>query len=324
MDKHRQSKKPAEQSHYLPNKAYLKRFAIPDQPSLIFQYQRGSEPVAIGLVNAARERDLYLFGGAGQDEPFSTETALGQLEDAAAPVLDKLEAATQDISLDLREKCDLMHFLAFQAFRTPAQRDAIGALTQEMLMKMMKFTADGKSQFERTLDEVAKLHPELPKEGKERLLQAFKAGEINVKVDPQYAMAAAMIPATDIFPCLMMKEMALIKAPKGSFLITSDHPVMLAQRIGLPEYLGGFAFSNIVWPLGRGTVLFLANPDQIPERPEDSPCNIRVGTATLERVNVTNKMTIEHAERFLFAPENNAELKAMFDLTKPPERFTLS
>lgn len=323
MENHQGAKKPAEQHHFLPKNAYLKRFAIPDRPSLIFQYKRGSEPVAIGIVNAARERDLYVFAGGDQKEQLPMETALAQLEDAASPVLDKLEAATQNISLDLAEKRDLMFFLAYQAFRTPAQRDAIGGLTEEMLMRMMKFVGNGKSQFERTLDEVEKLHPELPKEGKERLLQAFKAGGINVKVDPQYAMAAAMIPATDIFPCLMMKEMALIKAPKESFFITSDHPVMLARRIGLPEYLGGFAFSNIVWPLGRGTVLFLANPDQIPERPEDSPCKVHVGTATLDRINITNKMTIEHAERFMFSPQNDLAHKALFDGTTPPQRFSL-
>jgi len=324
MKNDRHTKRPAEQHHFLPKNAYLKRFAIPDRPGIIYQYKRGCEPIAIGIVNAARERDLYSFEGVTSDRSSSVETALGKLEDIAAPVLDRLEAATQKFTVDLSAKHDLISFLAFQAFRTPAQRDAIGGLTEEMLMKMMKFPSpDGKSSFETTLDEVEKLHPELPKEGKEKVLQAFRAGQINVKVDPQFAMASAMMPAMDVIPYLLVKEMALVKAPPKTFFITSDHPVVLVRRNGVPDQLGGFAYSNIVFPVGRSTILFLANPDQIPERVEDSPCSIRVGTATPERVDATNKLTIQHAERFIFGPENRPMLKRLFDETKPPQRFAL-
>lgn len=197
------------QHHFLPERAYLKLFDTPDRPDYIYLYQRGIDPVLVNIEKAARERHLYTFENEHGEKSTDVEAALGQIEQAAGPVLRKLADASRELMLTLAEKVQMMQFIAFQAFRTPAQRDGIGKVTAEVMTKIMKTSGSGKSLFERTLDDFEKLHPELPKEGKEMALEGFMSGKIQVKIDPQYAMALALGPAIDVFPYLMMKEMLL-------------------------------------------------------------------------------------------------------------------
>ncbi len=312
------------QHHFLPERAYLKLFEIADRPEFIYLYQRGKDPVPVNIEKAARESHLYTFKDERGEKNIQVEEALGKLEQMATPILQRLAAASQELGLTMDEKHLLIMFLAFQALRTPAHRGGIGKAMADMMTRIMQTSFENKAYFDRVMVEIEKKNPDLPKEGREEARQAFLSGDIKLQANPEYAMAMALGPAAELMPYLMVKEMALVKTVSGTHFVTSDHPVSLVRRMDNPPFLGGFAFSNIVFPLSRSTILFLANPTVIPERIKDTPLKMLIHQANIDRVKETNLLTLRHAERFLYAPESIAEVKTLFDKTTPPKRFTVS
>jgi len=310
------------QHHFLPERSYLKHFEIPGNLNFIFQYQRNKEPVVLNIEKAAKERHLYTFTDEKGNKSTHIESALAQIEDQAAPVIQRLADSPGRLEIDLSEKYCLAAFIAFQAVRTPAYRDGISRMSEEMMTKTMQMSLSGKTVFDQIVDQTKESHPGLPAGGEEKVRQAFREGKITIKMNEEIAMAMALGTAEVIIPALMMKEMAILKAPMGSWFVTCDHPVSLVRRRDVPASFGGFVFSDAALPLGRSCTLYMSNPEVIPD-PKEAPTAIEYSEVTAERVHEINKSVIRSAERFLFASENNPALKKLFDATVPPKRFTV-
>jgi hypothetical protein len=69
------------QQHYLPKRAYLRFFEVPNKLGCIYLYQRQKKIVLASLNNVAKEKHLYSFTDKDGQINSGLEEKLGIVED---------------------------------------------------------------------------------------------------------------------------------------------------------------------------------------------------------------------------------------------------
>lgn len=314
------------QHHYLPKHAYLKFFESPEKGDFIWMYQRNQEAIFVNINNVAKERHLYSFMDENGKYNSQLESTLAEMEQVASLILKKLNDATGQITLTAREKTDFAYFLAMQVARTPAFRNSLKIQGAEFEKLKMQMLASNKEVFAKTLKEFKKSNPDTPDVSIEEMQKFIFDEKYDVKMTGEnYFLKQAMELGDAIYPTIMMKDIFILRSNSVE-LITSDYPVNLIANPAMPPfYAGGFLFSGILFPIGRKTALFCKNPEN-PKNPQGKEEKIFVGYREILPAHARwiNKVTISHAERFLFGSSNDSKIKGIFDKTSQPKRFHMS
>lgn len=312
--------------HYLPKFAHLRFFESADKPKFVWMYQRGQEPLQINIDKVAKEKHLYSFEIDGELNT-DLETAFAEMEGMAGKIIERLNSAEDPIVITAQEKTDLSYFMAMQMTRTPAYRDTLKQQSAEMAKLNMQMLASNKNALAHALKETKKEHPEQPDVSVDEM-QEFILDESRYTVEmgnENYFLKQAVQLGDHIYPAIMMKDFHILRS-KSVELITSDYPLNLIPQPGIPAfYQGGFLMSGILFPIGSHTALFCKNPDD-PKDPPKSDETVMIGYKEVPPIHGRwiNKVTLNHAERFLFAASNNEKIKELFDKTSAPKRFHIS
>jgi hypothetical protein len=293
------------QQHYLPKKAYLSFFETLERPGYVWLYQRRKPPVLVNIERVAKERHLYSFVDAAGNYDVEIEQGLATLEGDARPILERFNKSEAPVGITAWEKEIVSWFIAYQAVRTPAQRRVIDVLTEGLIG-----TTESAALFYRG----PQLH---------RAVQQTLETQVNRPLQAD-SMLAALDMADVIFPSIAMKRWALLRA--ASPVVTSDHPVALVPDPRVPPAYGtgGFLMAQVILPVGRHCILAMVNDDDVePPTAPDEP--IIVGSRQLEPrwLDRLNAHTIAHAEKYVFASENLAEVRRIFDATERPLRVSV-
>jgi len=314
------------QHHYLPKQAYLKFFESPQNKDFIWMYQRGEETILVNTKNVAKERHLYSF--TDDDGKYNTqlESALAEMETVASKILKKINDSNAPIILTLQEKMDLSYFLAMQVARTPAYRDMLKQLAVELVKLHMQTLASNEKAFKHAMHEVKKDKPEMPDVSIKEMREFIFGEKYMIEMgNSNYFLKQAIQSGDHLYPTIMMKDIFVLRSQSVE-LITSDYPVTLISNPAIPPfYAGGFLMSGILIPIGTNSALFCKNPDD-PKMPPKNYDKILVGYKEIAPAYARwiNKVTINHAERFLFGSVSNQKIKELFDRTSTPKRFYVS
>lgn len=155
-------------------------------------------------------------------------------------------------------------------------------------------------------------------------LRAFILDDSKYTVEAKgdYFLGLQMEMQDRAFRAIVLKQITVCISDSEEF-ITSDHPVCLAPHPGAPR--GGFLYSDVICPIARRACLGLIaqpRPTPITDRNQRIPVQVMKGTPM--QVRETNKMTMAHAENYLFAAEKNEKIRALFNTTSVPTRFQVS
>jgi len=312
------------QQHYLPKGAYLKFFEVPHKPGSVYFYQREKDIVLTSIHNVAKEKHLYSFTDMDGKLNTTLEAKLGEFENAATPILTKLGEAGGSIQISVDEFNALMSFVSLQAVRTPAFRKTIEQVSAMHAKTVMQAYAQSKDSL-RSIMEKAKAYrpekdfPEISVDEVQKFILDESRYTIEVKGD--HFLGHQMKLQDDVFHAIVSKKLALLLSESEAF-ITSDHPVCLVPHPGVPPFYGGFRFSDVLFPISRRACLGLITQKN-PKAINDKRQKIMVFAmkASPPQVRETNKVTMWHAENFLFASEKNEKMQKLFNKTSVPTRI---
>jgi len=312
------------QQHYLPKGAYLKYFEVPRKPGFVYFYQREKGIVLASIHNVAKEKHLYSFTDKDGKLNTTLEAKLGEFEDAATPILSKLGEAAGSVQISVDEFNALMSFVSLQAVRTPAFRKTIEQSSAMMAKTVMQAYAQSKDSL-RSIMEKAKAHSpdeSFPNTSVEEL-QEFILDESRYTVEStgDYFLGQQLKLQDAAFQAIVLKKIALLFSESEAY-ITSDHPVCLVPHPGVPPMYGGFRFSDVLFPISRRACLGLItqkHPKAITDK--NQKIMVLAMKASPPQVRETNKVTMWHAENFLFASEENEKIQKLFNKTSVPTRI---
>jgi len=315
------------QQHYLPKKAYLKFFEVPDKPGSIWLYQRSKNPQLTSINRVAKERHLYSFRNPDGTYNQAIEEWLAKIEELARPVLEKLNCIQEDqIIITVGEKERLARFIALQFVRTPGLRAQLQQQEGAILKGLLQNLAKNKPALQYLMEQGEIQRPILSGDEEISLeeLQSFALeGNYDVKTSGDRYLGMQIDLAETVFPLLMCKRLIVLKVLPTTF-ITSDYPVVLVQDPNSLPY-GGFLYSDILFPIGQHATLFLTGQQGKPpfslEREKD--ITIEVRKIPPQKSRRINKHIVSYADEFIFSGERNENLKTIFERTMKPERFNV-
>ena len=313
--------------HFLPKHAFLRFFESYENESFIWMYQRGKEPILVNTDKIAKEKHLYSFvDESGKYNP-ELEKIFAEMESVASTVLEKLNSAIGPISISMQEKFDLAYFISMQFARTPAFRDSLKKQAAEFARLNMQVLASNKEALANAIKETRKENPAMPDKSVEEMQEFILGGEYEIEMTGKnYFLKQAVQLGDALYPTIMMKDIIILKSDSTE-LITSDYPVNLVPDPSIPPiYGGGFLMSGVLFPIGTNTALFLKNPRNPKERMENKDPMQRIEYKNIPAAHGRwiNKVTLNYAERFLFATSLDLKIKELFDQTKEPKRFSVS
>lgn len=276
--------------------------------------------------NVAKEKDLYSFIDKDGKLNAQVEEGLGEFEGHVKPLLKKLNVEREDFEISLQERNRLMSFVSLQAARTPTFREMLKQRTGLMISKMtLQAYAKNRETFKKHIERTRDAGY-FKDEGDFNIeeLREFVLDDTRYTVEAKgdYFLSQQFELQDKIFQAICLKRLFLVRCDKEIF-ITSDHPVLRLSNPKIPKlYSGGFRFSDILLPIGRNTCLVLVtecSPEVITSK--DQRFRIAVSLMKPREVRAINKMTIYHAEKYLFASLQNDRIKSIFDRTGKPTRF---
>jgi len=215
------------QHHYLPQ-SYLGFFEAPSKPGHIFFYRRGEEVLMTNIKKVAREGYLYAFKDEHGNYNFELENLLGQIEGPTKPILEKLNHCDETVSITAQEKEILSTFVTFQAIRTPAHINSLQGAYADFAKLVSQFSASDKGYFERSVQSARDAGVDLPKDlDVEKLREFALSGDYTIEVEESpYFLAQAVEQIEALYPCIISKELALLKS-SNEYFITSAPPLYI-------------------------------------------------------------------------------------------------
>ncbi|GEM_PF-4898762 len=307
--------KHVKQPHYLPARAYLSNFQSPERPGYVFMYQRSKPAVPIPIDKAAREGNLYVYP--------TLEDAFTIAENAAQPIIQRINSSPATISLTGQEYADLALFVACQVIRTPAFIADLERKSEEFTRAIQRFIAQNESAFHSVVERVRKDHPGLFKKpvDLERVRQSFISGNYLLEANRAHFVVEAAKLIDPLWEVLLTKIPRALRADEPVFF-TSDYPVSKIRDARLPLGPGlGFMQSTVMLPLGSSTTLLLENPVRVSPVDQDSIVHVRVERVRLATAKQLTQITIRHSVNYLFAGFKNGRLERLFSQARVQPKY---
>jgi hypothetical protein len=311
------------QQHYLPQ-FYLRFFQAPAKPGYIFFYRREEIAVMANIRKVARQSYLYAYEDEDGKRRFEIEEFLGTVESAASPILERFNTSKGPLSITAEERETLSLFVAFQVIRTPAYMNSLRGGNADFMEVVTKMHAQNKDLIEHSIQEAVAAGVDVGQDlDTEKLREFALSDEYTIEAEHgPYFLGQAIKTIEAIYPCILPKELTLLRSSSTSF-ITSDHPVVLLPDSEAPPlFRGGFLNSDLFLPIGNYTALYFRTVAK-PHSAEHSSTGLAVPVLPVSpfRTRKLNKMTLGHAENYLYASEENSAIQKLFDKTSPPTRI---
>jgi hypothetical protein len=268
------------QHHYVP--AFVLRNFESGNKRQLFGYDKHTDKVfRTKAANIAREKHFYDFEFDG--EKFSLEEGLQEIEDSAAPYIQRIIQDKKLNIFDPLERGYIARFLAVQMVRTPALHITFEDVFQRMKIHLRN---DGAP------DEFFNIEPELG--DKENALRVIMAQ--NIYNAPQ-----------EYSHLFLNKNWLLFQCSSHNPFLIGDHPLVMhntlhrAGRGNLGIAVDGI---EIYMPLSPTLTLALLCPNYYREfRQCYNPIYLEE-----KNVEFQNSLQIFHSERFLFSATNSFTL----------------
>jgi len=275
-------KSPRKRKHHYVPRFYLSGFEDPQNPHVIWIYEKGKDLIRAGskeVIAVQNDYHTYVNGGGTVDTD-SVEDLLSKVEGAAAKVLKNIESLHE---LGPPDRLLFSCFLAFMAMRGPRVRDDADRMAGEQEKALRRFigrrsTASAECSEDSTLD--------LPSD---------------LIAEPTFSLGLMFHMAKPLSAILNCMNWTTLVADGNEAFLTSDSPMVRVLPYG-----GGLAVEGpflsedveITLPLSKSHALYCSWTSV-------GSNHIRVRTAVTREIN---RRTVISAARFVYAPIRSRHL----------------
>jgi Protein of unknown function (DUF4238) len=294
--------------HYIP-RFYLSGFVDPDildseGKEVLWVYEREKQIRRSSPTNEARQRDYYGLVAEGSRN-VEVETWLGNLENEVAPIIASIVKDRRHVTD--AEKELLANFIGTMQGRTPAGRwfaeNKVGPLTNQII----KEAAADSEKFRSFIEENYHLPEDegVDLEEVRRDILAGRGEHLSARQD--FKLISIIEVGKMVAEVLLSMNWQTIHSEEHEPFLTSDDPVIshvIDERANLLRFRMGVASpgANIWFPLSRTACLRMT---------KDSEAG--VGQWVPAGIRYLNKMVIMCADRWVYASEQSAKIKSLFD-----------
>jgi hypothetical protein len=285
---------PAKKHHYVPQ-FYLRKFAEDEQIATV--RLPGDRRYVSSVIDTGSENRFHTVR-QNPANPEILEEAFGELEDDAAPIIQRVEDGLWPLPRE--ERMTLAGFVVFQALRGPDQRRLMKNLQTRMMERETRAVAErGASRW----FEDRRLHVD-GDAAKEAWDRTASAEEPPVVIDALYHAGRIASLAERVMPHFIGRRWKLVRFDYPS-LVTSDAPVSLDDvSDGEQGRYGLMTARTISYPLSRTRALLFG--DTVPVRARVELAAVRSGKfdsqvrGTADDQRYVNGRTVHNAARALF------------------------
>jgi len=248
-------------NHYLP-KFYLEYFLPKKEPRVFWVYDKeGGEPRAQTPVNTGIERHLYnvIWPDSSVDD-YIERKVFGPIESIAKPIIDRW-LKTHRISESEIPK--IAAFLAFMNTRVPRNIETIrevGAVLATCLMKDLAKKPEEIKKYLSRLKKEREIKEIKSIKEMQNILENFEEN-FHVSMSKKPAMAMSLLLTEEVDRQLLNMNWCIYRAPRDSFFITCDSPLVcfVLDKNGMATFGGGFGLPNaeVTFPLSPDECLYL-------------------------------------------------------------------
>lgn len=295
--------------HYIPQ-FYLRGFADPSNTNHILRYTKDkTELISLSIKDACVQSHYYSFTMPdGSRESEMAENFFQSIEDDAARIVRKIESRTE---LTQDESAYFSHFIAFQLTRVPAFRNWILKSKASLMKRVMQFSASYKESFDTMVKNVCE------REGVEIVPDNFREFCLNGNYDVEYpeetSLQFILKLALDIAKIVYDMNWGFVHTPSGSYFLTSDNPVSLADSSRNSDFPFGIGLTDtnveLTFPLTK-EICFLGSWQ-----------NNIIGHVKFPHrgfIWEINRRTIISATKYIFTPFRNEIINQI--ISNPQER----
>lgn len=271
--------------HHFITQLYLKGFTESDTNIFTWQYERGKEynpgsnkynnPYHASIRIVGFEKDRYTYQKQNGEMDYETfENILEKLEKPSDKIFVKLRSYK---SIDENEKNILASYMGIMIKRVP-KRDK----------KAEKLYWNHVNNFD--WDKLQQYFQERGKFG--LALEAIKIkNQFKEKVQKDVILSSMVIETNRLKDILVKMKWLFLTAPKDSFFVTNDCPIIYNERIGIAKIN-----SIVIFPIGRKILLFVSNLDVK---------DLQFTEISLSQVNSINQLIIQSAHKYVYADRND-------------------
>lgn len=304
------AQKPTKRQHYV-QRAYLTHFASPDKNDNggIWTYdKKGNSPRLQASIHSGLEKDIYTLKHSKAVAPDILETAVfTPIENIGYPVLKKLASDDKYKSLDAEDIGRLSGYLVAAHLRVPRNIDATKQLMEGVLVESLKRMSKDPEKIKTAWESAQKKFTSevLPK-GEIKDLLENPEKHVRIKADSQIALLLNMKLFDEVGRILLAMSWSLCDAPKDSFFVVGDSPLIVLAPMGPGRVIfgGGFALPQVQihFPISPKRCLFLTHGN--------NPPHIKLSKGAVDEVN---RRSIAMSERFVFAPYRSNNIQKLVE-----------
>jgi uncharacterized protein DUF4238 len=210
--------------------------------------------------NVAKRASYYSIPGQRSAvETEAVERLFSQMEDAAAPIVRKLNGGAE--MLGGQEWADLRYFAAFLALRTPAVRTQFEQFLGDVADMMLKTSASHPAHFTEMWQKAHPDRTDTPEEI-ERMRQRLLESDFKIRARPILSLKAAFDGVNSaVYPAFTrMRWVILRSSTPDTYFLTSDTPVSWVDPTPRPAFYAGhglaMANAEVSFPVGPRVCLF--------------------------------------------------------------------
>ena len=309
-----------ENQHFV-NVGYLRGFTIPEEKSLIIQYDKRSGRVRQSSIKKVCSKDDYYasWGLEGKSDPSSIERKFGNLiEQPSTLIIKRLNpVAPGPFTLAPEDKVQLSVFIGTLLSRGPAFRAGVEGGLQELVMISLE-----------NMYHAGNL-PEMPPELQD-LVDKKGIRSLKVQVKSEQSIKPMLEVGFKVAESLMGKKWAFLMPSKGMAFVTSDTPVSFRLPDEVRENYGDLSvgpdhpLSELTIPL-RKDVMLVCHPVIDSLENEASTCDGAVIELTKAQTEGANVRPIQAAQQYVYASEKSEVIaKQVAALRLTSQRVTVS
>lgn len=273
-----------------------------------FTPKRTEEIAAENYLYSVRDKDT---GRKDHD----IEIHLADLEGLFAQVINKVH--NFDFNLSNEERSLLSLHAALQLQRTPQNRDR----TKDMIAKMTKWTMSMSVRhdrnFERTLKNAAKKHPELAnltQEQIDNLRRTFLEQDYDLEVPSEYHLYFMLENCSELASHIHDISWVFLVSSRRTQFVISDDPFVMYYPRTKDTPLGVGPGIRV-----RGTQITLPLTNRVCLYMQPGPQTISNMRVDKKQVGLINRRTANHSRRFVYSASNSL-IQSIAQRTKLAER----
>lgn len=302
--------------HYLP-RFYLAGFSDPrilnrENKEAIWVYEKNKSVRRSTPEKEGRERDFYAFQSE-DGENFEVEKMLGGIENAVAPIIERLRNVRYVLSVEERQSLGL--FVGTMQTRTPFAR-SLDEKIEPVLSRMLERKARDPAAFRSLWDTL------FPETGTDTYVEQIRMEILDDRnfQRPEYKLESALVIGQMRAEALLQFDWQIVYADESESFVTSDNPIIAGTWKQTNGEWGIRHFKNfdvpdldIFFPLTRRICM------RMKKSIEPGPYHLPA-----RGVRSVNKLTMACAQRWLYASKRSQTMEDVFNkegCTVPIESF---